>query len=199
MRHWTFHPLILYPFMAAVAVLLILISLRPDFAMGAPAPQAGRIAGGAVVLQGAALTRPEVQPGQVVHVMRDGWGRPISLRIAVLPAQPAPTPADTGVQFLLDNETAAAIDNRPVTLEVTVRPVAVTTASGLAARIDGTARAEWLSQDVSPQAQIIRFDFPAQQGVKAIGLRVISTNTDYNYGFEIVRIRIAPNDTASGR
>ncbi|MET0181619.1 MAG: hypothetical protein ABW199_01910 [Caulobacterales bacterium] len=199
MRHWTFHPLFLYPCMAAIAIALILLSLRPDFALGAPAPQVGRVNGGAVILQGAALSQPEVQPDEVVHVLRDSWGRPSSIRIAVLPNQPAPGPADTGVRFLLDPQTAAAVAGKPVTLEITLRPVFITSAASLAASLQGAGPAEWKTQEVSPQAQIVRFDFPSVEGLQAVGLRPISNYADYNYGFEIVRIRIAPNDTASGR
>lgn len=200
MRTWLFHPLVLYPFMAVAAAALIFFSLRPDFAMGGPSAQSGRMAGEALVLEGAALASPDIQPDQVAFVPRDGLGRPTALRLAVLPNQPAPGPADTGARILLNSEAAAALGEGPVTVEVTVRPVPITTAAGLAVSLQGPGPAEWQTREVSPQAQVLRFDFPTHPPrIDAVGLRVISANGDYNYGFEIARIRIVPASAAPGQ
>lgn len=200
MRSWLSHPLILYPLMIVTAAALIFLSLRPDFARGEAAAQSGRMAGEALILEGPALAAPDLQPDQVAFVARDGLGRPIALRLAVLPDQPAPGPADTGARILLDAQAAAALGAGPVTVEVTVRPLPVTTATGIAVSLQGPGPAEWQTREVSPQAQVLRFDFPTHPPrIEAVGLRIISANNDYNYGFEIARIRLVPASAAPGR
>lgn len=199
MRSWVFHPLVLYPLMAAAAAALIFLSLRPDWAARAAAPQAGRLANGALVLEGAALAAPDVQPGQVAHVARDGLGRPVALRLAVLPNQPPPGPADTGARILLGASAVRALGEGPVTVEVSLRPVPITTAAGIAVSLQGAGPAAWQPRDIAPQAQVLRFEFPSAAGAHAVGLRVLSAYADYNYGVEIVRIRIVPAAAAPGR
>ncbi len=199
MRHWLAHPLILYPLMAAIAAALVFVSLRPDLAMGAAAAHSGRDVNGAVVLDGAALADPDVGPGQVAYVARDGLGRATALRIAVLPHQPPPGPADPGLRILLSPEAVREIGAGPVTLEISIRPVPITTAAALAATLEGAGPHAWQIRELSPQAQIVRYEFPSVEGLSAVGLRVVSAYDDYNYGFEIARIRLVPAAAAPAR
>lgn len=188
-----FHPVIFYPLLLLAAAALIYLSLRPDLLPGAPQAQAGRTdAAGAIVLEGAALSHPEAGAEQNFHIQRDGLGRAQSLHIAVLPNQPPPTPADQGVRVLIAPAAAEALSGRPVRVEVTVRPLPITTASGLAVSWQGIGPTEWVTRTLQPQAQIVAFDLPPQTSPEAVGLRVIASNNDYRYGFDIARIRVVP-------
>lgn len=192
MRHWLFHPLIFYPLAIVVAALLIGFSLQPQRWARDAGPVAAQEAEGALVYAGASFDRPDSSPEQYMTVVRDFMGRPRALRIAVKPDQPPPTPAERGVRVLMTPDDAARIDDRPVTVEVTYTPSPVNAASGLAVSIQGSNPAAWVSQEIPPQPNTVRFDLPAQRAVNAIGLRAISSNSDQAYGLEITRIRIIP-------
>jgi hypothetical protein len=193
MRHWLFHPLIFYPLAIVVALLLVAASLQPQKWPRAPAAVSAEIADGALIYAGGGFNSPDPSPEQHMTVVRDVWGRPQALRIAVKPNQPPPTPAERGVRILMTAEDIARIDDRPVTVEVSYTPSPVNAATGLAVSLQGIAPAEWVAQDIPPQPNTVRFELPAQFAVNAIGLRALSANHDQAYGIEITRIRVIPS------
>lgn len=192
MRHWIFHPLLFYPLVLIVAGGVILFSLRPLDWITEPRPQAGEIIEGAIVLRGDAFDAPDGSPDQVFNVNRNAFGQAQSLAIAVLPNMPAPTPAERGVRVLLTPETGAVLDNKPTTITIAYRPLPVNNATSLAVSLQGIGPAEWVIQPLTEQAGVLRFDLPAQFALEAIGLRAISSETDQNYGVEILEIRATP-------
>lgn len=197
MRTFLFHPLVFYPLIALVAALVILVSLRPFSHTRDPEPVAGIIQEGAVVLEGASFNTPDPSPEQHMVVDRSFWGEARALRIAVLPNQPPPTPAEQGVRILLTPETAALLDGMPVTVDISYRPVPINAAPALAVSLQGIGPADWVIQPIPPQAGTVRFQLPAGFAVDAIGLRAISEATDQAYGVEIVSIRATPNGPAA--
>jgi hypothetical protein len=192
MRHWSFHPLVFYPLVALLAALVILVSLKPQSWPRQPAPVAGVVRDGAIVLEGAAFDAPDDSPDQTMNVVRDFWGRPQSLRIAVLPGQPDPSPAETGARILLTPERAALLEDKPATVEVTYRPLPINAATGLAVSLQGVGPADWVIQPIPPEAGTVVFQLPAGFAPDAIGLRAISAGQEQAYGVEIVRIRVIP-------
>ena len=192
MRHWLFHPLIFYPLVALAAAAVILISMKPQDWPRPPAPVAGEIHNGMLVLQGEAFNSPEKSPEQNMTVSRDLWGHARSLHIAVLAGQPDPTPADTGVRILLTPRSAAVLGAGAVTMEVSYRPQPVNTAAALAVSLQGAGPADWVKLPLQPQAGVLRFQAPAGFAPDAIGLRAISDQPGQSYGVEIVRIIAYP-------
>lgn len=193
MRIWFFHPLIFYPLAALLAALVIAISLRPQSLPRQPGPAAAAQIQGALVYQKDGFNSPEASPNQNMTVVRNFWGAPQSLRIAVHPRQTAPAPEEHGVQILMRPTDAAAISNRPVTVEVSYLPLPVNAAAGLAVSLQGQGAATWVSRPTPPQAGTLRYELPAQSTVNAIGLRVISTGDNEAFGLEITRIRVLPH------
>jgi hypothetical protein len=192
MKHWIFHPLIFYPLVILLAVGVVTISLRPQSWPREPAPVAAQVADGVLTLQGDAFNAPSPSPEQRLTVVRDFWGRPQNMRIAVLGRQPPPTPAEQGVRILLAQDDAALISDKPVTIEVTYNSLQVNGAWGLATSLQGIGPAEWVIQPTPPDANVVRFDLPAQVAVNAIGLRAIQNGQDDAFGLEITRIRVIP-------
>lgn len=198
MRHWLFHPLLFYPLIAILAGLVIAASLKPQAWPREPAPVAGVVEDGAIILERAAFNSPAVGAEQEMMVMRDYWGRALTLRIAQKPGQPPPTPAEQGVRILLTPERAAMLEDKPITVEVSYLPLPVNAAAGLAVSVQGIAPAEWVSQGTPPQPGTARFVIPAQFDVNAIGLRALSVLPDQAYGLEITRIRVIPGAPPAG-
>lgn len=192
MRHWVFHPLAFFPLAAIVAAAVIAVSLRPQAWPREPAPVAGMIAEGALVLEGEGFTSPDSGPEQAITVTRDFWGRAQTLRIAQLPGRPSPTPAELGARIVLTPESAAFLDAKPVVVEVSYNPLPINAASGLAVSLQGVGPAEWVSAPLEPAAGVVRFELPAHVATNAIGLRALSEGTDQAYGVEILRIRATP-------
>jgi|CXWL01.1.fsa_nt_gi hypothetical protein len=192
MRNWLFHPLVFYPVTLLLAALVIALSIQPQKWPRAPAPVAGQVIEGALVLEGAAFNSPDDSPEQELTVVRDFFGRPQALRIAVLPGQPLPTPAEPGVRIELKPEAAALIGENPVTVEVQYNPNAVNAASALAVSLQGIAPGDWVIQPIPPQPGVVRFSLPGSFAVNAIGLRAISDGEGQAFGLEIVRIKIIP-------
>lgn len=192
MRHWLFHPLLFYPLAAILAVLVIAVSIQPQNWPRAAAPVAGEIASGALVLEGDAFNSPSGSAGQDFTVVRNFWGAAQTLKIAVRPGQPAPTPAEQGVRIELTPAAAEIIGERPVRVEVNFNPLPVNPADALAVSLQGIAPAEWVSRPIEPQTGVATFELPASMAVNAIGLRAITNGEDQSYGVEITRIRIVP-------
>jgi hypothetical protein len=192
MRNWLFHPLVFYPLVLILGAAVIFISLAPQAWPRAAEAQAGTLTPEAIVLEGASLTAPDPSPDQEMYVVRDIWGNAQSLRVAVLPDMPEPTPAEQGVRILLSPETAARLDDRPVAVEVSYRPVPINAANGLAVSLQGIGPADWVIKPIAPEAGTVRFELPASFAINAIGLRAMSNGADQAYGVEIVRIRVIP-------
>lgn len=193
MRNWLFHPLLFYPLVLILAALVIAVSVRPQGWPREPAPVTAQLDGGSLVFEGAAFNSPAVGAEQNMSVSRDFWGRAQTLRIAQLPNQPPPTPAEQGARLLLTPEQAALIDDKPVTIEVSYRPLPINAATGMAVSLQGIGPAEWISQEAPAEPATLRFELPAQFAVNAIGLRALSGGTDQAYGLEITRVRVTPH------
>jgi hypothetical protein len=192
MRHWLFHPLIFYPLAIVIALAAIVVSLRPQSWPREPAPVSAERDGEWLVYQGESFNSPD-QGAEEVTVVRDFLGRPLRLRVAQTMAQPPPRPEDEGARILLSAEDAAAINGRPIIVEVSYNPLPVNSANQLAISLRGEGgRAPWITQEAPPETATLRFSLPAQNGVNAIALRPISNLEDMNYGLEITRIRIQP-------
>jgi hypothetical protein len=192
MRSWVFHPLIFYPLALILAVLAVTVSLKPQAWPREPAPVAAANAEGTLTFSGQAFDSPEDGPGQHLTVSRDYWGNPQALRIAVLPETPAPTPADRGVRLLLTPQDAAALEGKPLSVEVSFNALPVNAAHGLAVSVQGANPTTWVSEDLPSLNGAVRFDLPAQSNVNAIGLRALNTGAREAFGLEITRIRITP-------
>jgi hypothetical protein len=186
------HPLLFYPLVLLAAALIVAFGLEPQRWPRAPHPVAGETQGQGLVLHANAFDAPSGSPEQHMIVVRDFWGRPLSLRIAVLPDQPAPTPAERGVRILLTPEAAALLEERPVIVEVHYNPLQQNSSTALAVSLQGIAPADWVTRELPAQPGAVRFELPAQFAVDAIGFRAISTESDLAHGLEITSVRITP-------
>ncbi|UPT62189.1 MAG: hypothetical protein M0D54_17720 [Hyphomonadaceae bacterium JAD_PAG50586_4] len=195
MRSWLFHPLVFYPLAIIFAAFVIVVSLQPQAWPREPAPVAAHVVDGALVFEGAAFNSPAVGPEQRMTVVRDFWGNAQALRIAQLPGQPLPTPAEQGVRLLLTPEHAALLEDKPVTIEVTYNPLPINMASNLAVSVQGIGPAEWVSLAMPPEPGRLSFEAPAQFAVNGIGLRALSGSEDQAYGVEITRVRVTPHSS----
>jgi hypothetical protein len=192
MRHWLFHPILFYPLALAFAALVIGLSIQPQAWPRPPAPVAGNVEQQILVLDGSAFDTPDPGIGQNMTITRDFLGRPRSLRIAQIPAQPAPRADEHGVRVLLAAESATLLRGQPVVVEVSYTPLPFNAASGLAVSLRGDGASGWVSQQAPPQQGVLRFDLPANPSANALGLRALSDGTDQAYGLEITRIKIWP-------
>lgn len=195
MRSWLFHPLLFYPLVLIVAALVITVSLKPQSWPREPAPVAAQLTDGTLVFQGEAFNSPSAGPEQDMTVVRDFWGRAQTLRIAQLPGQPEPTPAEQGVRLLMTPDQAARLEDKPATIEISYRPLPINMAYALAVSIQGIGPANWVSAPLSPETGTVRFEVPAQFAVNGIGLRAISGNDDQAYGVEITRVVVTPHSS----
>lgn len=193
MRNWLFHPILFYPLILIFGVLVLAVSIRPQAWPREAAPVAAQVEGSSLVFTGQAFNSPAVGAEQSMTVIRDFWGNALTLRIAQLPNQPPPTPAEQGARLLLTPEQAELIDDKPVTVEVSYEPLPINAATGMAVSLQGIGPAEWVSQEAPSEPATLRFELPAQFAVNAIGLRALSTGTDQAYGLEITRVRVTPH------
>ncbi len=183
-------PLIFFPLAIIAAGLIVAFGLEPQRWARAAHPVNGVMDGRTLVLAGDAFDAPSASPDQHITVHRTFWGAPKSFSIAVLPNQPPPTPAERGARLLLSPDAAAALQDRPVVVEVAYNPLNVNPATSLAVSLQGIAPADWVIQELPAQPGVARFELPAQNAVNAIGLRAISENNDYAYGLEITAVRV---------
>jgi hypothetical protein len=194
MRSWVFHPLIFYPLALLLAGLAITVSLKPQAWPREPAPVAAASTQGALVFGGEAFDSPQPSPDQNLTVIRDFWGKAQTLRIAVHQDQPQPpTPNDRGVRLLLTPQDAAALNGRPLTVEVSFDALPVNAAQALAISVQGEGPVAWASQPLPNENATLRFELPAQANPNAIGLRAINAGGNAAFGVEITRIRIIPH------
>jgi len=191
MRHWLFHPLLFYPLAALLAAFVIALSLQPQSWPRDPAPVTAERDGQWLVWSGEGFDSPSADDRHELTVVRDFWGRAQTLRIAQK-STGEPTPEEQGARILLSAEDAAALNGRPLTVEVSYNPLPINAAPALAVGAGSASATNWVRQDVPPQPATLRFNLPAQNGVNAIALRAISAADDQAYGLEITRIRIAP-------
>jgi len=194
MRAWFFHPLIFYPLVAVLAVLVIGFSLRPQSWPRPAAAVAAEVSGDTLVFRGAGFDAPAGSPEQEMTIVRDFSGRAQSLRIAVLPEQPAPGPRQLGVRLLLTEAQAALIANRPTRVEIDYAPLPVNAADGLAVSLQGSSPSVWVSLSAPPQPGTLRFELPPQTGPRAIGLRALSAGEGEAFGLEINAVRVTPQN-----
>jgi hypothetical protein len=192
MRLWLFHPLIFYPLVILAAALVIGFSLRPQMFPHPTAPVAGHIEGDSLLLTGADFNSPTDPPEQYVSVARDFWGRPQSLRIAVLPNLRGPTAIEDGVEILLQPEAAQLISGKPVTVEIAYQPLAVNAAPVLAVSLRGSQPTRWQHRQIPPLSGMVRFDLPATPDVRGVGLRAVNTDRSLAFGVEILSVRVSP-------
>lgn len=192
MRHWIFHPLIFYPLVIVLAALVITVSIRPQAWPRTPAPVAAQVVDDTLVYEGEAFNSPSPSPEQNMTVIRDFWGKAQTLRVAQLPDQPLPTPAEQGIRVLMTPQDAALIDDKPVTVEITYNALPVNAAWGLGVSLQGIGPAEWIIHPTPPDANVVTFDLPPQFAVNAIGLRAWQEGQREAFGLEITRIRVIP-------
>ena len=161
------HPLLFYPLALIVAGLIVLIGLEPQRWAREPRPIEAERQGETLVLAGDAFDAPSPSPDQNMKVVRNFWGEAQALRIAVLPGQPEPTPAERGVRILLSPEDAAFIEDRPVVVEVSYDVMTMNTAPALAVSLQGIAPADWVRQDVPAEPGVLRHRHQRRSGLRA--------------------------------
>jgi hypothetical protein len=188
---------IFYPLAALAAAAAVCASLGPNLFPAEPGPQAGAAAGQTLVFGPAALTRFEVADTQVSYISRDDFWHPEGVQIATRSTQLDPSPADTGARLVLDPAQAAQFAGKPLAVQVKVRPLPYTNATALAAAAEAPGPTTWVVQKLPAESATLTFRFPAQDGAApdAIGFWPIATTRDYDYGVEILEVRISPDPT----
>jgi len=195
MRSWIFHPLVFYPLILLIAGLAIFISLEPQSWRRAPTAVAGRHEGAALVWSGTGFDSPDIGPEQRMYIERDFFGRAQVLRIAELPGQPPPTPAERGLRLLFTPADAALLNGKAVTAEVSYNPLPINNATSMALSMQGTGPAAWVTLPApSPPQGALKFELPAQVAPDSVGIRVIAGHTDEAFGLEITRVKLTPHD-----
>lgn len=184
-----------YPLMALAALGLIVTSLGASILERAATPQAAAREGSSFVFDQHKIAQgARLDDTHVMHVVRDFGVSAQSVRFAVRPNAPPPTAADTGVQLLLSPADAAALTGRTVDVELQLRRFTITAAGGIALSLQNGGPVTWvitpLPQTSGPMA--VRLTAPAGAPPTALGLRLLTDQTDYNYGAEIRRITITP-------
>ena len=188
---------IFYPLAALAAASAVCASLGPNLFPATPGPQAGVVEGHALVFRPNALTRFEIEDTQTAYVSRDDFWRPEGVQIATRSTQLEPSPADTGARLALEPAQAAALAGKALIVQVKVRPLPYTSATALAAAVETSGPMKWVVQKLPADPATLTFRFPAEEGATpdAIGFWPSSTTKDYDYGVEILEVRITP-DTA---
>lgn len=192
MRLWLFHPVVFYPLVLALGLLVIGLSLKPQLMPRPAAAVAGTIDGPAVLLERGAFNSPVDPPEQYVTVVRDFWGQPQSLRIAVLPQLGPPTANERGVEIRLEPQTAQLLSNRRLVVEVAYQPLTVNAAQTLGVAALGSGPVRWENRPAPALAGIARFELRPTPNVQGIGLRAVNTDNRIAFGIEILSIRITP-------
>jgi hypothetical protein len=189
---WWFYPLLL-----AVACVLVLASLGFDVFVRGGQPQRAARAGGAFVFDAGALAGGiNVEAGHLRHVTRDLGVSARAVRVGVRPGQGAPTPTSTGAVLLLDPADAAAFAGKALRVEMRIKRISVTTAASVAVSVQHGAPTTWVTAPIPAENGVMTFDLPASAATppRGLGIWLISDKTDYNYGVEISRVSITPQN-----
>ncbi len=190
---------VFYPAVLTLAGLAILASLGPAAFPERPTAQAGRREGGDLVFDPEALFHVDEGGTQVLHRVRErGVGRALAVQIATRRDAGAPDPALPGAQLRLDPAAMAPFAGEPLEVVVKVRPLPYTTAERLAlsaaAGASGRegARVQWVAAALPSESASLSFVLPALEGGPpgAIGFWPASAPSDYDYGVEIVEVRL---------
>jgi hypothetical protein len=190
-----------YPVIAAAAAALIVVSLGAAPFTESPAPQRPAARDGGALSYGPhELARGLAVDGtQVRFVVRDYGVSARAVRLAVRPHTPPPAPGDEGARLLLNPADTAGLAGRPVDVTLQVRRLNVTAAAAVAVSLqNGSGPTAWATAPLPPESGpvTVRVTAPEGAGPSALGLRMLTEQTDYNYGAEIVRVSLSP---AAGR
>lgn len=187
---WWFYPVVLL-----VAAGLIIASLGAEAAPRTPEPQAAAREGAALVYGPHALARgARVDGDQFMYVVRDFGVSARAVRFAVRPNAAAPGADYRGAQILLDPRDTAAFAGKLVDVELEVRRFSITAAAAIAVSLQNDGPAAWTTVALPPSSGSVTVQVQAPTGnaPTALGLRMLTDMTDYNYGAEITRITIRP-------
>ena len=187
---WWFYPLII-----AAALVLVALSFGIEDWSAAAAPQHAARQGAALTYGPHELARgTRLDADHVRYIVRDYGVSARAVRIAVKPGRPAPAPGDTGVQLLLDPAETAGLAGKPVRVELEVRRFTITAAGGIALSLQNGGPATWVAKPMPTGNAVLVVDLPALAGAPptALGLRMLSDKTDFNYGTEIARVTLKP-------
>lgn len=181
---WWFYPLIL-----AMAAGLVALSFGGEaFTQDARAQSAARD-GTALVYGPRQLARgARLDGAHVRYVVRDFGVRARAVRFAVKPNTPAPVAGDGGIALLLVPAETAPLAGRPVRAELAYRRFSITAAGALALRLD---EGPWVTVPLPALSGPVAVDLPAPaRAPRTLGIRLISEQTDMNYGAEFTRIAL---------
>lgn len=188
---WWFYPLI-----ALVAVGLIAASLGGGAFDEAATPQhAMSRSGGELVYGPHELARgARVDDDHVRYVVRDFGVSARAVRFAVKPDRAPPGAATRGVTLLLDPAETAPLSGTPVRVVLLVRRFSVTAAGGVAVSLQNGGPVAWVTMALPLENGEVTIDLPPLAGAAptALGLHMLSDNSDFNYGTEISRITLKP-------
>jgi hypothetical protein len=181
-----------YPLAALAAAAAIAASFGPELLPNKAAPQAGRLERGALVYDATALAHMDVPDTQVAHVDRDDYWRAAVMQIATRRTRLDPSPALPGARLLLTPDQAAALAGKPIRVQVRVRPLPYTTAVSLAVSAQTGGPVAWTAQKLPAESAALSFHLPAIEGSppQAIGFWPVTAARDYDYGVEIVEVRV---------
>jgi hypothetical protein len=184
-----------YPLVVLIAAGLIVSSLGAEAVPRNPQPQAAARDGAALVYGPHALARgARVDDDQLLYVVRDFGVSARAVRFAVRPNTAAPGANDAGAQILLDPQDTTALVGTLVDVELQVRRFSITAAGGIAVSLQNGGPVTWATAPFPPSSGPVtaRARAPALPAPTALGLRMLSDRTDYNYGAEITRVTIRP-------
>ena len=192
MRALLFRPFIFYPVLALLAALAVLASLRPAWPTAPLAPAPAVREGTAFDFGALALAAADPGAAHVSFIVRDG-DRPTALRLARRAAsvgQDSP-----GAVLTITANDAAAFAGQATAAEIRFRTLPITTAEGLSIRWAGDQA--WVSIPVQPGEDRAALVLPPPVAAPTgLEIRIDSTRADYDYGLELVWVRLIPGGTA---
>jgi len=185
--------ILFYPLAALAMAAAIAASFGPELLPKKVGPQTGKLERGALIFDAEALSHMDIPDTQVAYVDRDDFWRPAGMQIATRRTHLAPSPAIPGARLLLDRAQTAAFAGKALTIQVKVRPLPYTTATSLAVSAQAPGPVTWTAQKLPSESAALSFHFPAIEGgaPEAIGFWPVTTATDYDYGLEIVEVRVS--------
>jgi hypothetical protein len=190
-----FQNILFYPIAAVLAAGLIAISLGASWLSPAVAAQAGKIADGALVFDGAALAKSEGGIGLDTFIVRNNLSQPIGLRIGAAGAAAAPTPDDKGVRLILAPTAVDSLGPGPIVLELKTKPLPFNGAPTLfvSAQTEPAAPVQWLSAPVPTGDEPIKLQLTLQPNAKlaSIGLQPANPAGAESFSVEVVELRLS--------